>query len=292
MDDLKKATPPPLPKDAFKQPSKQAATGEMPSPWDSEVVSSAPKPAATPAKGLNMPQWMGRSILHPDHAQELELNSAVNEFGLKMPRQQAEDEAYKQYVKGQRTQAAAHHLAGMNAAIAGGNPEAARKHHMMYSLHTKALGGEPVGAPHPDVKALVDKGGPKVYNFKAHKGDAMAIAPMPEGMPYQGNGIFSSAPAPQPALGKAERELLYLLHQAGTQILAKAEAGKKLVTDKFHGDEPQLGASVQPAGPGTSPRRDAAVVKGEMDGKAKHCKCDAYKFPHRHGGGYCRQKKP
>ncbi len=409
------------------------------------------KKYAATDKGLGMPTWLGRSIVHNDHAKELELNSAVNEFGLKMPRAQAEDHAYGEYVKGQHVEAQAHHLAGIKAADGAGDKEASRKHHMMYDLHAKAMGHEPIGAPHPDVKALMDKGGQKIYKFKAHRGDAFAIEPPTspadssaplgkaehdkapteysewiesikgpghycphcKGAQSESEKGFSAqkpmaahahkpgCPHLKPEMGKSEktRELLYLLHAAASQVLAKSNgvvllgaaglgaaagaayhehhkpspgvtaanhkalaelkdwwnkagtpkpakkaeiksttsnesyarsllakkphahqemescgdckgksctkckgtgkvvkkaelpAGKKTVTDKFHGAGKQLGPSVQPAGPGSSPRRDSAVVKGEMPATKSHCKCEAYKFPHRHGGGYCRQKK-
>lgn len=54
------------------------------------------------------------------------------------------------------------------------------------------------------------------------------------------------------------------LRKRETEALSKADAGKKLVIDTFHGSSKHLGDSVQPAGAGKSPRRDASVVKDEM----------------------------
>lgn len=146
------------------------------SPWDDEpVISSAPVPTtpekAASVKGM-LPSWLGRPIVHPDHANDLETEAAINEYGLKMPRAQAEDQAHKDYVGKQREAAASHHLSGMKVANATGDTEAARKHHMMYSLHAKALGFEPVGeAP----ASIADK---HVYKlkFKPHQGDMFSAS--------------------------------------------------------------------------------------------------------------------
>lgn len=251
MDDIKKASPPPLPKDAFKQPGHEIA-----SPWD--TISSAPTPQAKPAakQGLVMPEWLGRPIGHSDHAQQLELDSALNEFGSKMPRQQAEDEAYKQYLfhptKGQHALAAAHHLAGMKAAHGAGDMEAARKHSLMYGLHTKALGTDDSGVPPKGVQQILNSAPPKVYKFKAHRGDAFAVD---QPMAPRDNGVISSTGAPQ--LSKSQEEQLCKIYDMAVQALAKAE--KAGVKPKEH--------------------------KG-------HCHCSAYKFCHRWSGGKCMVVKP
>lgn len=286
------ATPPPLPKDALKSPPKAVVEGSNPSPWDAETSVPPPASSSKSAKGLGMPSWLGRSIVHPDHAQELELNSAVNEFGLKMPRQQAEDHAYAEYVKGQHVAAQAHHLAGIKAADGAGDKEASRKHRMMYDMHAKAMGHEPVGAPHPDVTALMNKGPSNIYKFKAHRGDAFAIEPPPQGptMPQHGGVLASSPP---PSLGKNERELLYLLHQAGTAILSKAEKIEQTPYNPVKTGTIEVPKKPLREGTFGADRLPKVIVKkDEMSpSKKSHCKCEAYKFPHRHGGGYCRQKK-
>src|SRR6185312_13852134 len=213
-----KKSPPPLPKDAFKQPNH-----EMESPWD--VQASAPAPKAAKPK-LALPQWAGRAIAAHDHGQQLDLDAAVNEFGLKMPREQADDEAYKQYLyhphTGQHAQAAFHHLAGMKAAHAAGDKEAALNHSLMYNLHAKALGMTPVDAAR-ELSSHI-KQPPKVYKFKAHRGDAFAVQPPPAETPSllsTQNGVISSAPPPQ--LTKSEREVLYMLYLMSNAALAKGE---------------------------------------------------------------------
>jgi len=141
-------------------------------------VDETPKPTPTaPEKaGLKLPRWMDRPITHPDHATELEHASAVNEFRDKLPRRAAEDRAYEEYIKRQHTEAAAFHLAGMKAAHAAGDLEAARKHSLMYGLHSKALDHEPVGPAHPSVVSHLEKTPQKVYRFKAHRGDMLAVS--------------------------------------------------------------------------------------------------------------------
>ena len=53
---------------------------------------NAPLLKAEDAKKI--PMWQGKMILHPDHAEDLERAAAYNEFGKKMGRTQAEDEAH------------------------------------------------------------------------------------------------------------------------------------------------------------------------------------------------------
>jgi hypothetical protein len=217
-DRLNKAAPPPIPRDAFKQPP----VGD--SPWDQPVVSSVAKPAK---QKLELPMWAGRPLAEHGHANQLDLDAAVNEFGLKMPREQAEDEAYHQYLyhpsKGQHAQAAFHHLSGMKAAHASGDMDAARKHSLMYNLHAKALGKSPVDAARE--LSMHIKEPAKVYRFKAHRGDAFAVqapeAETPKAPVYTEGGVVSSAPKPQ--LTKREREALYMLYLMGSAALKKAQ---------------------------------------------------------------------
>jgi hypothetical protein len=254
-----------------------------PKPDDLDAQLDAP---TSPTKGpfggatwLNNPRY---ALVKPDHASELEQNAAVNEFGKKMPREQAELEAYGTYKQAQHKIAAAHHLAGMKAAHAAGDGEAARKHSLMYELHSKAIGHEPVGPAHPDVVAHLAEN-PKVYRFKPHHGDQLALS-------------TSSGPASEPApdLGKHEVGALNVVY-AACQALLKAEggvqAGAKLVTDKFHGQGKQLGASVQVTKGPPDPRAPGKPThKGEMSPRAKGpkpCICSSYKFPHRHKSGKC-----
>lgn len=122
--------------------------------------------------------WMGRPLVSHKHVADLERTAAINEFGKRIPKSQAERQAYEDYVKDQRTGAAAWHLKGLKAAQAAGDRDAAEKHAMMYALHCKALGFEPNGsAPHPSIMARTTDGPDEqsLYRFRAHRGDLYAL---------------------------------------------------------------------------------------------------------------------
>src|SRR4051812_36791507 len=96
--------------------------------------------------------WLNRyQVAHPKHIRDLELAAAVNEFGHKQPRHEAELAAHQKYVTEQRTQAAGWHLAGMKAAHAAGDMESAQKHGAMYQIHMTALGLNPNDRPPAEV---------------------------------------------------------------------------------------------------------------------------------------------
>jgi hypothetical protein len=189
-------------------------------PFDDAVIASAPKPVPAAETGrakFEVPLWLRKyPVAHPDHIQGLEQDAAVNEFGMKMPREKAEAEAYRKYQGQQHEQAAHHHLVGAAAARAAGDAESAAKHGMMYDMHVKALGHEPVGAVPP---SILNAGPSKLYRFKPHRGDVFALNPVHAGDHGQ---VSSSAP---PQLGKAEAELLAAIGVAA-QVLAKAERVK------------------------------------------------------------------
>ena len=120
--------------------------------------------------------WQGRPIADAEDVHALEQRSAIHEFNDKMPRAEAEDHAYSDYVKDRRLDAAAHHLAGMKAAHGVGDMDEARKHGVMYELHVKALGLNPHGPVPHEVSARLssmEQGG--IYRFKPHKGDIYAL---------------------------------------------------------------------------------------------------------------------
>jgi hypothetical protein len=213
--------------------------------FDHEVLADAPAP--TPVKSVQTPLWMDRyPVLHHDHFADLEAKAAMNEFGLKMPREAAEKAAHDDYVKRWRTQAAAHHLAGMKAAHAAGDMEAARKHSMMYNLHVKALGHEPVGPAHPDVVEAMKR--VKAYRFKPHKGDIYAVN---EATDSNGEELW-----------KAEREALHTIWRA-CKVLSKTDVAAWA-------------------------KAELAIRKRKRSGKPRPCRCKAYDYPHRAGGGKCK----
>lgn len=134
------------------------------------------------AQKMNMlkkeaPMWLGRHpVTDADHVAMLDREAATHEMGEdKLPKSEAEKKAYGEYIKDQRHDAAAWHLKGLKAAQAAGDREAAQKHAVMYAMHCKALGYEPVGQPHASIVARMEKHPDRLYRFKAHRGDLFAL---------------------------------------------------------------------------------------------------------------------
>lgn len=294
--------PPPMPSDALARPPASSRPDPLPSPWDSQVLSSAPAPTPDRKALEGAPKWLGQPIADPRHAELLEQDAAVNEFGKKMPRPEAERAAYGDYVRGQRVKAAAHHLAGMRAASAAGDKESARKHGLMYELHSRAIGHDPAGPVHPAVAAAAESERPKVYKFKSHQGDLFAL-----GQPSQPSTIVSSAPGPM--LGKAE--VLRAVWEMAQEVLAKAEkrpprgrcgsCGKTFPRDKlitlskptcqscFNKKDEFIRRFERPHDKGSDTKK-AEASPGKKS-RPRPCICSAYKFPHRHKSGKCGEGK-
>jgi hypothetical protein len=188
-----------------------------------------------------------------------------------MPRDKAEGNAYDEYVKRQRLQAAAHHLAGMKAAHAGGDQETARKHSLMYKLHSEALGNEPVGPVHPDVAAQESA---YKMKFRPHKGDLYAL----EKKKAPEDTVSGEA---QP-VAKAEVDMLRTIYTAAS-VLAKGNfhgqfgfgtcsgCGKRAAIRPdgmvgCHDDKRDKNVIKVCAG-GMKKPKDEAVEKGEVVGK-------------------------
>lgn len=186
------------------------------SPWDVESSSPPPPPRAA---GTPKNMWANRPIVEAGHARDLDASAAINEFGMKMPRDKAEDLAYNQYMTRHRTEAAAHHLRQSQVARAAGDLESAAKHGMMYNLHAKAIGHDPAIGAHPEISRIMQEGAPPGnYKFKPHKADTFAVA---EHAMSKLGPVVSSAPAP--ALGKSEKQSLYVLYKAAEAILTKVK---------------------------------------------------------------------
>lgn len=127
----------------------------------------------------NIPMWLDRHpIVDEGHSHDLETRAAINEFHYHMPRQAAEERAYKEYLRDRHLDAAAHHLAGVKAAHASNDMESARKHGGMYQLHMKMLGLDPVGPPPGEIASRLREDPPSVYKFKPHKADLFALQPV------------------------------------------------------------------------------------------------------------------
>jgi hypothetical protein len=127
--------------------------------------------------------FMGHPLLDQEHAHELHLASALNEFQGGIPRADAEKRALEDYRHEHHARAAAHHFGGVKAAHAVGDTEAAQKHHALYSLHVKALGEDPMG-PVPEVVRKFHSGAgqdskqKRVYNFRGHDADEFLVKPI------------------------------------------------------------------------------------------------------------------
>lgn len=120
--------------------------------------------------------WQGRAIAEKDHANDLDREAAMHEFGNKLPRGEAEEKAYGDYRKDQHARAAAHHLQGMKAAQASGNMDEARKHGILYDQHMKGLGHESsIGHVPSSVSRYVAEDDKGPYKFKAHSGDRFVL---------------------------------------------------------------------------------------------------------------------
>jgi hypothetical protein len=125
------------------------------------------------------PEWMGRPVSGKKDIEDLERLAAIKEFIGKMPRDEAENAAYREWQRNQHLSGAGHHLAGMKAAAAaGGSDEEAKKHFMYYAAHMGALGFNPHDAVPPEVSEHVNPGkehAPK-YKFQPHDFDDQAIS--------------------------------------------------------------------------------------------------------------------
>lgn len=238
-------------------------------------------------------QWMGRPIIDPEHAHDLETRAAIHEFHNKLPRHKAEERAHLEYVRDQRLTAAAHHLNGMKAAQAVGDMESARQHGMMYELHTKALGLDPLQPPSAEITSkLRGEVAPKVYRFKAHKGDLYALPDVPQ------DGLEKHEGAPPPQAQAQDLTPEQHMAEARKHVEAYARGvghGLTNIRNAHHHYQQafrKLGAMVK------AERLMSALVElaksiaviDPTSGKRKHCKCEKYPFPHRPGGGRCEEK--
>lgn len=123
--------------------------------------------------------WLGKyKILHPDDINDLDSRAAVHEFKSGMPREKAEAQAHKDYIRHAAIDAAAHHLLGIKAAHACGNDDAASRHGEAYAGAMSTAGLNAWEPPPVEVMDRVKASKPNIYSFKAHKADQM-WAPQP-----------------------------------------------------------------------------------------------------------------
>lgn len=127
----------------------------------------------------NAPSWNGRKIAKDEDKHDLESRAAVYEFKHRMARPDAEHRAHHEYKQDKHREAAAYHMQGLKAAQAAGSHEEGHKHGMMYQLHMKELGLDPMGPVPHEIQGLADKQ-ENFYRFKAHRGDAFLLQDKPE----------------------------------------------------------------------------------------------------------------
>jgi len=119
-------------------------------------------------------QWRGKDILDPKHAEHLDRHAAELEFGQNMPRQDAEEKAYKSYRVKNYIEAAAHHWKAFTAASAVADPSS-KEHKMMYDVYMRALGHNPAGPVPPEVKQVIPDINQKRVKFMAHAADQLPL---------------------------------------------------------------------------------------------------------------------
>ena len=116
------------------------------------------------------PVWNGRKIAKEEDKHDLESRAAVFEFKHRMARPDAEHRAHFEYQQDKHREAAAYHMQGLKASQGAGSLEEGHKHGMMYQLHMKALGLDPMGPVPHEIQGLADKQ-EKFYKFKPHRAD-------------------------------------------------------------------------------------------------------------------------
>jgi hypothetical protein len=128
---------------------------------------------------IDAPNWNGRKIAKEEDKHDLESRAAVFEFKHRMARPDAEHRAHHEYKQDKHREAAAYHLQGLKAAQASGSQEEGQKHGMLYQLHMKELGLDPMGPVPHEIQGLADKQ-EKFYRFKAHRADGFLLQDKPE----------------------------------------------------------------------------------------------------------------
>ena len=177
----------------------------------------------------NAPHWNGRKIAKDEDKHDLESRAAVYEFKHRMARPDAEHRAHHEYKQDKHREAAAYHMQGLKAAQAAGSHEEGHKHGMMYQLHMKELGLDPMGPVPHEIKGLADKQD-KFYHFKAHRGDAFLLQDdgvkkselaKADGkvLPFKGN------PNPKQDLGQDAKQAGYIRPEGSFAYKPKEQGG-------------------------------------------------------------------
>jgi len=119
------------------------------------------------------PKWRNvYETLKPEDHDQLEANSAINEFRGGLPKEEAESKAHQDYLKNHAMDSAAFHYIGMRCATAAQHEPAAKKHGAAYSLAMKHLGLNPLDAPPKEILDRVKDVEKSPYKFSAHAADS------------------------------------------------------------------------------------------------------------------------
>lgn len=117
-------------------------------------------------------QWLGMyDVLSPEDHQGLEIGAAIHEFRNGLPKQEAEERAYAEYVRNKAVEVAAHHYVGMKMAVAAENSGAAKRHGEAYGAAIAHLGSDSCSAPTQEVINKIKENKGAGYSFKGHSGD-------------------------------------------------------------------------------------------------------------------------
>jgi hypothetical protein len=122
-----------------------------------------------------MNKWLDKyAVLDEAHIPGLESDAAINEFHHKMDRPASEAASHANYSKKHHLQSAAHHYAGLKAAEASNNREAALEHGYKLAIHRAALGEDHMSPVSDEIKSLAQTNfTPKTYSYQGHPGDAL-----------------------------------------------------------------------------------------------------------------------
>ena len=119
--------------------------------------------------------WLDKyPVLKDEDHNALESDAAINEFKLGMPKDQAEDQAHKDYLKQHAIRAAAHHLHGMRVATAANDEEAGKAHSTAYEAALKHAGLASGKIP-KEVEEAIKKEPSKLYSYKGHPADTFFL---------------------------------------------------------------------------------------------------------------------
>jgi hypothetical protein len=120
-----------------------------------------------------LPKWRNTyETLKPEDHDQLEANAAIKEFRGGLPKEQAEDRAYGDYLDDKARDACAFHYLGMRASVAAQHEPATKRHGEAYSLAMKHLGLNPLDAPPKEILDRIKDSDNGPYSFKAHAADS------------------------------------------------------------------------------------------------------------------------